>query len=98
MKFFISRSGLEYITRHLDREKFYNLLSDRLKKLQNFEIEQKKEFFVSKLTVTVKEVNTGHITGVSGGLKGVSLGFQPIRERKLNWFNLGFFASSITRR
>ena len=59
MKFFISRSGLEYITRHLDREKFYNLLSDRLKKLQNFEIEQKKEFFVSKLTVTVKEVNTG---------------------------------------
>ena len=57
MKFFISRSGLEYITRHLDREKFYNLLSDRLKKLQNFEIEQKKEFFVSKLTVTVKEVN-----------------------------------------
>ena len=59
MKFFISRSGLEYITRHLDREKFYNLLSDRLKKLQNFEIEQKKEFFVSKFTVTVKEVNTG---------------------------------------
>ena len=59
MKFFISRNGLEYITRHLDREKFYNLLSDRLKKLQNFEIEQKKEFFVSKLTVTVKEVNTG---------------------------------------
>ena len=62
MKFFISRSGLEYITRHLDREKFYNLLSDRLKKLQNFEIEQKKEFFVSKLTVTVKEVTTGCVS------------------------------------
>ena len=93
MKFFISRSGLEYITRHLDREKFYNLLSDRLKKLQNFEIEQKKEFFVSKLTVTVKEVNTG-FTKIPA--RGRSLGSQPIRERELNWFNSGFFAPSIT--
>lgn len=88
MKFFISRSGLEYITRHLDREKFYNLLSDRLKKLQNFEIEQKKEFFVSKLIVTVKEVNPARWRS----------GSQPIRQREINWFNSGFFAPSITRR
>ena len=96
MKFFISRSGLEYITRHLDREKFYNLLSDRLKKLQNFEIEQKKEFFVSKFIVTVKEVNTENIKKIPA--RGRSLGYQPMRERELNWFNSGFFAPSITRR
>ena len=55
MKFYISHTGLEYVTKHLDRKEFHRLLSDRLKKLQKFEIDLKKEFFVSKLVVTVKE-------------------------------------------
>ena len=55
MKFYISRSGLEYVSRHLDRSEIHRLLSDCLTKLQKFEIDLKKEFFVSKLVVTVKE-------------------------------------------